>query len=92
MKLIKKMIKQKEINNINFGVIGVGRWGPNVIGAINKINDATLINVADKNDEALSILDTRFPNIGTTQFPSEIIKNKKLMQLPSVHQLKLTQI
>lgn len=72
------MINQKEITNINFGVIGVGRWGPNVIGAINKINEATLINVADKNKEALSILDTRFPNIGTTQFPSEIFNNKKI--------------
>ena len=72
------MNNQKEINNIHLGVIGAGEMGPNVIGAINKINDATLINVADKNEEALSNLDTRFPNIDTTQSASEIIKNKKI--------------
>lgn len=72
------MNNQKEINNIHLGVIGAGRWGPNVIGAINKINEATLVNVADKNKEALSNLKKRFPDIETTQSASEIFKNKKI--------------
>ena len=27
-------------NEIKIGLIGAGRWGPNVIGAINRINGA----------------------------------------------------
>lgn len=72
------MNNQMKINNINFGVIGTGRWGPNVIGAINGINEATLINVADKNNEALLNLEKRFPDIGTTQSTSAIFNNKDI--------------
>ena len=72
------MNNKRKINNISLGLIGAGRWGPNVIGAINKIDEATLINVADKNNEALSSLEKRFSGISTYQSSSEIFNNKNI--------------
>jgi predicted dehydrogenase len=59
-------------SSIKIGLIGAGRWGPNVIGAIKRINDAELIKVVDPNIEALSILNQRFPGIITCPTTSEI--------------------
>jgi len=71
-----------EISGINslikIGLIGAGRWGPNVIGAIKRINDAKLIKVVDPNIEALSILNQRFPGIITCAKTSEIFKDDQI--------------
>ena len=71
-----------EISGINslikIGLIGAGRWGPNVIGAIKHINDAKLIKVVDPNIEALSILNQRFPGIITCAKTSEIFKDDQI--------------
>ena len=42
--------------NLNIGLIGAGRWGPNVLGAINRIPSAQISNVADLNVNSLCIL------------------------------------
>jgi len=71
-----------EISGINslikIGLIGAGRWGPNVIGAIKRINDAKLIKVVDPSIEALSILNQRFPGIITCAKTSEIFKDDQI--------------
>ena len=36
------------------GLIGAGRWGPNVIGAINRLKGCELLKVADNNQAVLS--------------------------------------
>ena len=71
-------IKNQNSNKINFGVIGTGRWGPNVIGAINRIKNATLLKVADLNKDALDKLKSRFPSIITTQSTSDIFNDRKI--------------
>lgn len=63
---------------ITVGLIGAGRWGPNVIGAINRLNEVKLLKVADPNQEALSNLNRRFPGIITSLSPSEIFKDDQI--------------
>ena len=61
--------------SIKVGLIGAGRWGPNVIGAINRLNEAKLLKVADPNQESLSNLNLRFPGVTTSHSPTEIFKD-----------------
>ena len=76
---ILNKFKTKEVNNeTKIGLIGAGRWGPNVIGAINRINGAKLVKVADPNLEALANLKLKFSAISTTQSSSEIFDDEKI--------------
>lgn len=63
---------------IKIGLIGAGRWGPNVIGAINRLNEAKLLKVADPNQESLSNLNLRFPGVKTSQSPAEIFNDDQI--------------
>ena len=63
---------------IKVGLIGAGRWGPNVIGAINRLNEAKLLKVADPNQESLSNLNLRFPGVKSSQSPTEIINDDQI--------------
>ena len=63
---------------IKIGLIGSGRWGPNVMGAINRIPEAKLLKVADPNPEALSNLNRNFPGIITSHLPSEIFEDDQI--------------
>ena len=63
---------------INFGLIGTGRWGPNVIGAILRNNHANLLEIADTNEKVLSDIKLKFPSIKTTPSSSEIFHNEQI--------------
>ena len=62
----------------NFGIIGAGRWGPNVIGALKRIEDVNLQIVADFNQTALDLVKSRFSNLSTTTDPMELITDDSL--------------
>ena len=73
------MNESSNINSlIKIGLIGAGRWGPNVIGAVNRLNNAKLIKVADTNPEVLSNLNLRFPGVTTSLSPTEIFKDGQI--------------
>ena len=63
---------------INFGLIGAGRWGPNVIGAIIRNKRAQIIAAADTDEDALSNLSTRYPSLLTTLSADEIFKDDQI--------------
>jgi predicted dehydrogenase len=63
---------------INIGLIGAGRWGPNVIGAIDRLPTAEIAKVADCNEEALSNLKLKFPNVTTTKSSHDIFKDHQI--------------
>jgi predicted dehydrogenase len=63
---------------IKIGLIGAGRWGPNVIGAINRLNEAKLLKVADSNQESLFNLNLRFPEVKTSKSPTEILGDDQI--------------
>ena len=68
--------KDKSITKI--GLIGAGRWGPNVIGAINRLKDVELVRVADPSDEAIKSLNIKFPFLKTTQEPQNIFEDDEI--------------
>ena len=63
---------------IRIGLIGAGRWGPNIIGAINRLKGTTLLKVADTDQEALTKLKLKFPSIDTTKLATEIFEDKNI--------------
>ena len=62
----------------NVGIIGAGRWGPNVIGALKRIEDVNLQIVADINQTALDLVKSRFSNLSATTDPMELITDDSL--------------
>jgi len=66
------------MNNLNIGLIGAGRWGPNVLGAINRIPSAQISNVADLNVNSLYILKEKFGNLKTTTNPNDLFSDESL--------------
>jgi len=64
--------------NIKIGLIGAGRWGPNVIGALRRIKDAELNHVADLNISALEMLSSRFQNLKISTNANELIEADSL--------------
>jgi len=63
---------------IRMGLIGAGRWGPNVLGALMRIEGITVEFVADLNSDCLDILRTKFPSILTTTNSCEILSNDNI--------------
>ena len=63
---------------IKIGLIGAGRWGPNVIGAINRLKGVKLVKVADPSNDAIKSLKVRFPFLKTTQEPQNIFKDDEI--------------
>lgn len=54
---------------LNFGVVGLGYWGPNLARNLNALNDCNLRTVCDLSEERLSHIKTLYPNvIGESNF------------------------
>ena len=67
------------MNNLTrLGLIGAGRWGPNLIGALKRITGVEVQHVADTNESALDSLSQRFPGLFIHHNPSELISLEKL--------------
>ena len=66
------------MNNLKLGLIGAGRWGPNVLGAINRIPEAQISHVADLNIESLKILEEKFAGVKTTINPGDLFSDESL--------------
>ena len=66
------------MSSLNIGLIGAGRWGPNVLGAINRIPDAQINHVADLNVESLKILEEKFAGVKTTTNPGDLFSDESL--------------
>ena len=62
----------------SFGVIGVGRWGPNIIGSLNQIDKVHVSHVCDTNEDNLSIISKKFPLIKFVNHPSELFNLTEL--------------
>ena len=75
---MKSLTNPSLSRSINFGLIGVGRWGPNVIGAINSLPNCNLSKVVDTNPQSLSNLNHRFPEVITSLTPSDIFNDEEI--------------
>ena len=59
---------------IDIGIIGAGRWGPNVIGALRRIPNVNADCVADINRSSLDQLENRFNGLKTFTDPVALIE------------------
>jgi predicted dehydrogenase len=58
---------------IEIGIIGAGRWGPNVIGALRRIPEVNANSVADINQSSLDQLENRFNGLRTFRNADKLI-------------------
>ncbi len=63
---------------ISLGILGVGRWGPNVLRNFATMEDVHIQAVCDIDDKRLLQIKKRFPDIQTTTKPEDIVKNGSL--------------
>ena len=67
---------------IKIGVIGAGRWGPNLIGAFNRMDGVEMTRIADTNPLALQSLSNRFPTLQTTTSTEQLVEDKSIDAIP----------
>ena len=60
---------------INFGIIGYGYWGPNLVRNFNAQADSKVLMVADGRIERLNLLKKNYPAIETCSNADELISN-----------------
>jgi len=60
---------------IDVGIIGAGRWGPNVIGALRRIHHVNANCIADINQSSLDQLENRFNGLKTFTDPAALIES-----------------
>lgn len=61
---------------INIAIIGCGYWGINHVRVFSELPDAKVILACDAKEERLRVVRERYPLIGTTTDPKEILTNK----------------
>ena len=69
--------KSKE-TEINVGIIGAGRWGPNLIGSFSRLDGVKISCVVDLNKEALKNLHRKFPTLKTTTSVKELLLDQSI--------------
>jgi len=63
---------------IKIGIIGVGRWGPNLLRNFLSLEDVTVSIACDTDPGRLVAIAHRFPDLRTTTLPEDILKNRDL--------------
>ena len=63
---------------INFGVVGFGYWGPNIVRCLNEIQEATVKTICDLNPEILELAKGLYPNIQMTTDVNDIIQSDEI--------------
>ncbi len=63
------------MNEVRFGVIGAGYWGPHLIRNLSEIPEARLTAIADLSDERLEALRARYPYAVLTKEYREVLES-----------------
>lgn len=63
------------MSEINFGIIGLGRWGPNILGSLSRIEEANVVGIADINEKSIVQVNKRYPSFLTSLNPSDVLNN-----------------
>jgi predicted dehydrogenase len=63
---------------VNFGVIGYGYWGPNLVRNLFEVSETQVLAVSDLNPERLKLVKSRYPSVQTTTDFQELLNNPKI--------------
>lgn len=62
-------------DKIRIGVIGAGRWGPNLIRNFHSDQTSTVVAVAEKSQSRLQLIRERYPDIQITESADDLFNN-----------------
>ena len=65
-------------NIVNFGVIGYGYWGPNIVRNLAALEDSNIIAIADVDADSRRRAQKSYPGVRVTADPSEVIRSTKI--------------
>ena len=65
-------------STVNFGVIGYGYWGPNVVRNLDRLEGAKVLAVCDKSSAARKRLNKAYPQINVTSDSDELMCSSKI--------------
>lgn len=63
---------------VNFGVVGYGYWGPNLVRNLFEVSETQVVSVSDMNPERLKLVKSRYPSIETTTDFQQLLDNPKI--------------
>jgi predicted dehydrogenase len=63
---------------MNFGVIGYGYWGPNVVRNLVSLEDSQVLTIADMSSAARKRAQKTYPGIDVTSDPSEVFLSAEI--------------
>ena len=63
---------------MNFGVIGYGYWGPNVVRNLASLEDSHVVAIADVNPASRSRAQKAYPAVHVTSNAAEVISSTKI--------------
>src|ERR1700730_2064005 len=63
---------------INFGVIGYGYWGPNLVRNLFEVPETRVVAVSDMREDRLALVTSRYPSVAVTTNFHELLNNPKI--------------
>lgn len=60
---------------VNFGVVGYGYWGPNLVRNLFEVPETQVVAVSDMNIERLKLVKSRYPSVDVFTDFQEMLKN-----------------
>lgn len=63
---------------VNFGVVGYGYWGPNLVRNLFEVSETQVVAVSDMNADRLKLVKGRYPSVELYSDFKEMLKNPKI--------------
>ena len=63
---------------LNFGVVGYGYWGPNLVRNLFEVSEAQVVAVSDMNADRLKLVKNRYPSVEVFSDFDQMLKNPKI--------------
>ncbi len=63
---------------VNFGVVGYGYWGPNLVRNLFEVPETQVVAVSDMNTDRLKLVKSRYPSVEVTTDFQEMLRNPRI--------------
>ena len=63
---------------INFGVVGYGYWGPNLVRNLFEVSETQVVAVSDMRQDRLNLVRNRYPSVEVTTDLDQLLSNPKI--------------
>jgi predicted dehydrogenase len=73
-----KITQSRRVRVVNFGVVGYGYWGPNLVRNLFEVPETQVVAVSDMNQERLKLVKSRYPSVETTTDFDQLLNNPKI--------------